>query len=110
MPAMAEGEANPKGSVATSGKDSELFTDNLKEEITNLDSQIQKLREQSVALQEQTRAKLQAQLDILKQQQDALVPRIERFRDNSERAWEDIKDNIQKAIEDLKASADTMNK
>ena len=110
IPAVAEGEASKKGSTATSEKSSVLSTDNLQKQITDLDGQIKKLREQSLALQEKTRAKLQSQLDILKQQRDTLIPRIEKLRDNSERAWQDIKENIQKAIEDLKASVDTMDK
>ena len=61
-------------------------------------------------LQEKTRAKLQAHLEGLKQQRENLIPRIEKLRDNSETAWQDIKGNIQKAIEDLKASVDTMEK
>ncbi len=109
IPAVAEGEASQEGSVATSGETSAFSIDHLKDQITNLDSQIQKLREQSLALQEKTREKLQSQLDILKQQQDALLPRIEIFRDDSERAWLDIKENIQKAIEDLKASVEAMD-
>jgi uncharacterized protein YoxC len=75
-----------------------------------LDGEIQKLREQSLELQEKTRAKLQAQLEGFKQQRDTLIPRIEKLRDNSETAWQDIKENIQKAIEDLKASVETMEK
>jgi len=63
-----------------------------------------------LALQEKTRATLQAQLDILKREQDTLIPRIEKLRDTSERAWQDIKEKIQKAIEDLKASVSTMEK
>ncbi|MEC4682006.1 MAG: hypothetical protein VST67_15085, partial [Nitrospirota bacterium] len=82
----------------------------LQKQITALDSQIKKLREQSLALQEKTRATLQAQLDILKREQDTLIPRIEKLRDTSERAWQDIKEKIQKAIEDLKASVSTMGK
>jgi len=110
IPAAAEGEASKKGSAATSEKSSVLSTDNLQKQITDLDGQIQKLREQSLALQEKTQAKLQSQLDILKQERDTLIPRIEKLRDNSERAWQDIKENIQKAIEDLKASVETMEK
>lgn len=106
----AEGKGSQKGTTAASGKSSEFSTDNLKEQIKNLDTKIQKLREQSLALQEETRRKLQAQLDILKQQQDALIPRIETLRDTSEQTWQEIKDNIQKAIEDLKSSVDTMSK
>ncbi len=110
IPAAAEGEASKKGSAATAEKNSVLSTDNLQKQITALDSQIKKLREQSLALQEKTRATLQAQLDILKREQDTLIPRIEKLRDNSERAWQDIKEKIQKAIEDLKASVSTMGK
>ena len=110
IPAAAEGEASQKGSASTSGKSNDLSTDKLKEQITSFDVQLQKLREQSLALQEEVRTKLQAQLDLLKQQQDTLIPRIEKLQDNSERAWQDIKDNVQKTIEDLKTSADTMDK
>ncbi len=88
----------------------EQGTDNLAKQITDLDGQIQKLREQSLALQEKTKAKLQQQLEILKKQRDTLVPRIEKLRDNSELAWQDIKQNIQKAIEDLKSSVETIEK
>jgi uncharacterized coiled-coil DUF342 family protein len=106
----AEGGTTPKGPAASSQKDTSLSTDNLQKQINDLDGQIQKLREQSLELQEKTRAKLQAHLDGLKQQRDNLIPRIEKLRDNSETAWQDIKGNIQKAIEDLKASVDTMEK
>ncbi len=110
IPAVAEGEAGQKGSAEISGKSSDVFIDHLKEQITSLDGQIKKLREQSLALQEKARTMLQSQLDILKQQQDTLIPRIEKMRDTSEKAWRDIKENIQKTIEDLKASVDTMDK
>jgi TolA-binding protein len=109
-PVAAEGDASTKGAAAASKKDSGLSNDNLQNQISALDGQIQKLREQSLALQEKTREKLQTQLDNFKQQRDTLVPRIEKLRDNSETAWQDIKENIQKAIEDLKASVDTMGK
>jgi len=110
IPAAAEGEANKKGSAATAEKSSDLSTDTLQKQITALDGQIKNLREQSLALQEKTRATLQAQLDILKREQDTLIPRIEKLRDASERAWQDIKEKIQKAIEDLKASVSTIEK
>lgn len=102
VPAAAEGEA--------SKKDSGLSTDGLQKQITDLDGQIQRLREQSLALQEKTRAKLQEQLEFLKNERDSLIPRIEKLRDNSELAWQDIKENIQKAIEDLNTSVDTTKK
>lgn len=110
VPVAAEGGSTPKGSAASSQKDTGLSTDNLQKQISDLDGQIQKLREQSLELQEKTRAKLQAHLEGLKQQRDNLIPRVEKLRDNSELAWQDIKENIQKAIEDLKASVDTMKK
>lgn len=106
----AEGGTTPKNSATSSQKDTGLSTDNLQKQISDLDGQIQKLREQSLELQEKTRAKLQAQLEGFKQQRDTLIPRIEKLRDNSETAWQDIKENIQKAIEDLKASVETMEK
>ncbi len=96
------------GPVAAGGDD--FSTENLNKQITDLETQIQKLRDQSIELQEKTRAKLQAQLDNFKKQQDTLIPRIEQLRDNSETAWQDIKENIQKAIEDLKLSVDSMKK
>jgi TolA-binding protein len=108
IPVAAGGEASQKGSATTSEKSSGLSTDNLRKQITDLDGQIQKLREQSLALQEKTQAKLQAQLESFKSQRDSLIPRIEKLQDNSEKAWQDIKEKIQKAIEDLKASIDTM--
>ena len=89
---------------------SDQGTDNLAKQITDLDGQIQKLREQSLALQEKTKAKLQEQLEVLKKQRDTLVPRIEKLRDNSEMAWQDIKENIQRAIQDLKTSVETIEK
>jgi len=110
IPAAAEGEASKKGSAATAEKSSASSTDTLQKQITDLDGQIKKLREQSLVLQEKTRATLQAQLDILKREQDTLIPRIEKMRDTSERAWQDLKEKIQKAIEDLKASVSTMGK
>jgi len=110
VPVAAEGGTTPKGPAASSQKDTNLSSDNLQKQINDLDGQIQKLREQSLELQEKTRAKLQDQLSSLKQQRDTLLPRIEKLRDNSETAWHDIKENIQKAIEDLKASIDTMEK
>jgi len=106
----AEGPSSNKPPRPTAAGGDDLSTDSLNKQITDLDAQIQKLREQSLELQEKTRAKLQAQLDTLKKQQDTLIPRIERLRDNSETAWQDIKENIQKAIEDLKLSADSMKK
>jgi TolA-binding protein len=110
VPAVAEGEASKQGAASSSSKDGGLSSENLQKQITDLDGQIQKLRAQSLELQEKTRAKLQEQLDNFKQQRDTLIPRIEKLRDNSETAWQDIKDNIQKAIEDLKTSVDTMEK
>lgn len=101
-PALAEG--------GDAKSNSEQGTDNLAKQITDLDGQIQKLREQSLALQEKTKAKLQQQLEILKKQRDTLVPRIEKLRDNSELAWQDIKENIQRAIQDLKTSVETIEK
>ena len=89
---------------------SDATTENLHEQINDLESQIQKLRAQSLELQEKTRLKLRAQIDLLQKQRDSLVPRIERLRDNSENAWQDIKENIQKAIEELKRSVDVMEK
>ncbi|MCA9479523.1 MAG: hypothetical protein KC545_04070 [Nitrospira sp.] len=85
-------------------------TENLHEQIDDLEAQIQKLREQSLELQERTRLRLKAQIDLLQKQRDSLVPRIERLRDTSETAWQDIKENIQKAIEELKQSVDVMEK
>ncbi|MDR4461316.1 MAG: hypothetical protein MRJ67_12520 [Nitrospirales bacterium] len=105
----AEDRAGKKtGSVAAGGD--EFSTENLNKQITDLETQIQKLRDQSIELQEKTRAKLQAQLENFKKQQDTLIPRIEQLRDNSETAWQDVKENIQKAIEDLKLSVDSMKK
>ena len=106
----AESGTTSKGSAISSKKDTNLSTDNLQKQINDLDGQIQNLREKSIELQQKTRAKLQAQLDGLKQQRDTLLPRIEKLQDNSEAAWKDIKENIQKAIEDLKASVDTIEK
>jgi len=106
----AEGPAGKKVSGSTAAGGDEFSTENLNKQITDLETQIQKLRDQSLELQEKTRAKLQAQLESFKKQQDTLIPRIEQLRDNSETAWQDIKENIQKAIEDLKLSADSMKK
>jgi len=110
IPATAEGGPSKQEAASPSPKDSSLSSENLQKQITDLDGQIQKLREQSLELQEKTRAKLQEQLDNFKQQRETLIPRIEKLRDNSETAWQDIKENIQKAIEDLKTSVDTMKK
>lgn len=110
LPAAAAAEAKKDPPASTSQKSSDLSTDNLQKQISDLDGQIQKLREQSLVLQEKTRAKLQEQLDGLRQQSNTLIPRIEKLRDNSETAWQDIKENIQKTIEDLKTSVDTMKK
>ena len=109
LPAGADGGAK-KNVAASSPQKDILSTDNLQKQIGDLDVQIQKLREQSLELQEKTRAKLQVQLDGLKQQRDTLLPRIEKLRDSSETAWQDVKENIQKTIEDLKASVDSMEK
>jgi len=106
----AEGTAGKKAPGSTAAGGDEFSTENLNKQITDLETQIQKLRDQSLELQEKTRAKLQAQLESFKKQQDTLIPRIEQLRDNSETAWQDIKENIQKAIEDLKLSADSMKK
>ena len=106
----AVGGTGSKEASSPSQKDGSLSSETLQKQITDLDGQIQNLRAQSLALQEKTRAKLQEQLDSFKQQRDTLIPRIEKLRDNSETAWQDIKENIQKAIEDLKTSVDTMDK
>ncbi len=90
---------SPKGGV----KDK-----NLQKQIHDLDGQIKVLRKQSLELQEKTRAKLQAQLDALREQRDTLLPKIERLRDNSETAWQEVKENIQAAIEDLKKSMESI--
>lgn len=102
--------AEPPSSGQTDPSQSDATTENLHEQINDLESQIQKLRAQSLELQEKTRLKLRAQIDLLQKQRDSLVPRIERLRDNSETAWQDIKENIQKAIEELKRSVDVMEK
>lgn len=104
----AEGALSNKAPRPTAAGGDDLSNDSLNEQITDLDAQIQKLRKQSLELQEKTRAKLQAQLEILKKQQDTLIPRIEKLQDNSETAWQDFKENIQKTIEDLKLAADSM--
>ncbi|KPK25120.1 MAG: hypothetical protein AMK69_15110 [Nitrospira bacterium SG8_3] len=106
----AEAASSNKAQGATANEGTDLSTDSLNKQINDLDAQIQNLRDQSLELQEKTRAKLQAQLEHLKTQQETLIPRIERLRDNSETAWQDIKENIQKAIEDLKLSADSMKR
>lgn len=108
---VAAGEESSKnlpGPISPGGES--LSTESLDKQITDLDAQIQKLRDQSLDLQEKTRAKLQAQLEILRKQQDTLIPRIEKLRSDSETAWEEIKENIQKAVEDLKLSVDSLNK
>jgi len=109
LPSAADDVANKKAATSSSQQEN-LSTDNLQKQIGDLDVQIQKLREQSLELQDKTRAKLQMQLDGLKQQRDSLVPRIEQLRDTSETAWQDVKENIQKAIEELKISVDSMGK
>ncbi len=109
IPVAAESGATKKSSTTSSQEDTGLSTDTLQEQITDLDGQIQKLREKSLELQEKTRAKLQAQLEHFKKERDTLVPRIEKLRDNSELAWQDIKENIQKVIEDLNTSVDTIH-
>jgi predicted RNase H-like nuclease (RuvC/YqgF family) len=108
--AGAESVSSPKDSGPAAAGKEDVSTDSLNKQINDLDAQIQKLRDQSLELQEKTRAKLQAQLENLKKQQDTLIPRIERLRDDSETAWQEIKENIQKAIEDLKLSVDSMKK
>lgn len=110
IPVAAEGASSNKATDATMVGGEDLSTDSLNKQINDLDAQIQKLRDQSLELQEKTRAKLQAQLENIKKQQDTLIPRIEKLRDNSETAWQDIKENIQKAIEDLKLSVESMKK
>ncbi len=107
-PVAAENGATKKSSAASSQADTDLSTGTLQQQITDLDGQIQRLREKSLELQEKTRAKLQAQLEQFKKERDNLVPRIEKLRDNSELAWQDIKENIQKVIEDLNTSVDTI--
>ncbi len=107
-PVAAENGATKKSAAASSQGITGLTTDTLQEQITDLDGQIQRLREKSLELQEKTRAKLQAQLEQFKKERDNLVPRIEKLRDNSELAWQDIKENIQKVIEDLNTSVDTI--
>jgi TolA-binding protein len=106
----AEGASSNKAPGPTAPGGDDLSTDSLNKQINDLEVQIQKLRDQSLELQEKTRAKLQAQLENFKKQQDTLIPRIEQLRDNSETAWKDIKVNIQKAIEDLKLSVESMKK
>lgn len=107
--AQADSAAKPTSGQGGAPK-AESSTENLHEQIDDLEVQIQKLREQSIELQEKTRLKLKAQIEYLQKQRDSLVPRIEKLRDNSETAWQDIKENIQKAIEELKKSADVMEK
>ncbi len=107
-PVAAESEPKKNTTPSTSQKDSGFSSENLQRQISDLDGQIQSLREQSLALQERTRAKLQAQLEFIKNERDTLIPRIEKLRDNSEVAWQDIKENIQKVIEDLNASVETI--
>jgi cell division protein FtsB len=97
-------------STSESSSGSTSSTDALHDQINELENQIQKLREQSLELQEKTRAKLKSQLEYLQKQRDTLIPRIEKLRDHSETAWQDVKDNIQKAIEDLKQSVDVLQK
>ena len=108
VPNVESGEKSSSGKAGTSSTDNS--TENLHHQIDDLEAQIQKLREQSLELQEKTRLRLKAQIDLLQKQRDSLVPRIERLRDNSETAWQDIKENIQKAIEELKQSVDVMEK
>jgi DNA anti-recombination protein RmuC len=108
--AGAEQVTKPQTPGPPAAGKNDVTTESLNKQITDLDAQIQKLRDQSLELQEKTRAKLQSQLENLKKQQDVLLPRIEQLRDNSETAWEEIKENIQKAIEDLKQSVDSMKK
>ena len=110
VPVAAEGGANQKSPASSSQENTGISTDTLQQQITDLDGQIQRLREKSVELQEKTRAKLQAQLEYFKKERDTLVPRIEKLRDSSELAWQDIKENIQKVIEDLNTSVDTVKK
>ncbi len=108
VPVAAEGGTNKKSPASSSQENADFSTGTLQQQITDLDGQIQKLREKSLELQEKTRAKLQAQLEHFKKERDSLVPRIEKLRDNSELAWQDIKENIQKVIEDLNTSVDTI--
>ncbi len=107
-PVAAGSEPKKNSTPSTSQKDGGLSSENLQSQISDLDGQIQNLREQSLALQERTRAKLQEQLEFFKHERDTLVPRIEKLRDNSEVAWQDIKANIQKVIDDLNTSVDTI--
>jgi len=73
--AEAESAVSKKTPAAASSPSDDSSTDSLQNQISNLDIQIQKLREQSWELQEKTRAKLQEQLEIMKTQRDTLIPR-----------------------------------
>ena len=44
LPVAAEGEAKKKASASSSQKDSELSTDNLQKQITDLDAQVEPVR------------------------------------------------------------------
>lgn len=110
LPVAAENTSNARVSGSDTTGEEDFSAESLNKQINDLDAQIQKLRDQSLELQEKTRAKLQVQLEMLKKQQDSLIPRIEKLRIDSETAWEEIKENIQKAVEDLKHSVDSMKK
>ena len=78
----------------------------LRNELNELDHQIEELRSQTQAIQEKAKDKIQERLEALREQKKSLLPRIENLKNSSEQAWKEMKEGIVKAVDNLKQSVD----
>lgn len=82
----------------------EHFKDHLQRQIKELEHEIERLREKAQPLQDDVKHKIEEQLKKLQAQKDAIIVKLNKIREGSGEAWEELKQGLLNALEDLKRS------
>ncbi len=103
LPPVAIIQVADKGKAAPKEKQQEFET-YMRNQLHILESKIEALREKGTDLRENTKSQFNNKFEKLKEQQDAIMLKIEKLRYSSEHAWEDMKQGIYKKMNDLQQS------
>jgi len=78
------------------------FVKNLKTRLDELNTGIEKIEHKTKSVEENTKAKLQAQIKYLQEKRDSAFAKIQEVKNTSEETWHDLKQGTENVFNSLK--------